>query len=63
MKTYLTLYFNSNGIKPSEATKVLECDFVYDWKSKGQIEEIIGFADKVKSILEEHSVVFKMETI
>jgi hypothetical protein len=73
MKTYLTLYFSTNGTKPSEVTTLLErmgfeathgpYDFVYDWKSDSAVNNVIEFADKVKVLLETHNVVFKMETV
>jgi hypothetical protein len=73
MKTYLTLFFSTNGTKPSEVTKLLErmgfeathgpYDFVYDWKSDSIVEDVVEFADRVKVLLESHNVVFKMETV
>jgi len=73
MKTYLTLYFSSEGNKPSEVTKTLTdmgfepiygaFDFVYDWKGNPPVEDVIKFGDRIKSLLKKHNVYFRMESV
>jgi len=73
MKTYLTLYFSSEGEKPSEVTKTLKkmgfetiqgvYDFVYDWKGDAKVEEVIELGNKVAVVLSKFNVFYKIETI
>ena len=74
MKTYLKIYFNSEGSSPSEIKNQLlnmgfkatkgNYDFVYDWGNKSaDIEELVWFADKVHSVLKGLKVYFSIETI
>jgi hypothetical protein len=74
MKTYLKLYFNSEGVQPSEVKNQLmnmgfkatkgNYDFVYDWKDeKAQVDELVWFADKVHATLKNCNVLFSIETI
>jgi hypothetical protein len=74
MKTYLKIYFNSEGSSPSEIKNQLlnmgfkatkgNYDFVYDWGNKtADVEELIWFADKVHAALKKHKVLFTLETI
>lgn len=74
MKTYLKIYFNSEGSSPSEIKSQLlnmgfkatkgNYDFVYDWGEKSAgIEDLIWFADRVHTALKEHKVFFTLETI
>ena len=73
MKTYLTLYLYSEGARPSEVTKKLErmgfvalqgpYDFMYDWRRDATVDEVVEFGDKVRVLLKELRVYFKMETI
>jgi len=74
MKTYLTIYFNSEGASPSEVKNQLmnmgfkatkgNYDFVYDWDDEhSNIEELIWFADKVHAALKNSNVYFSIETI
>ncbi|HHF59091.1 MAG TPA: hypothetical protein ENL44_02695 [Thermoplasmatales archaeon] len=74
MKTYLKIYFNSEGALPSEVKNQLmnlgfkatsgNYDFVYDWGNKDvRLEELVWFADKVHSVLKGTKVLFSIETI
>ena len=73
MNTYLTLWFNSNGEKPSIVTRKLEqlgfkpvqgnYDFVYKWGQKASIEDVLATSDKVQRELKNCNVSFKLETI
>jgi len=74
MKTYLKIFFSSEGASPSEikdhllnmgfkATKG-NYDFVYDWgKDSANIDELIWFADKIHTVLKDCNVLFSIETI
>ncbi len=73
MKTYLTLWFNSDGGRPSEVTKKLKdigfkpvkgnYDFAYDWDDDAPVDEILRIGDKVQKVLKDDKVLFNLETI
>ncbi len=73
MKTYLIVWFNSEGTKPSDITERLlsmgfqpmegEYDYLYNWDSQADIEEIIKFGDLVQNTLKGSGALFKLETI
>ncbi|HVQ00087.1 MAG TPA: hypothetical protein VMT57_01095 [Candidatus Thermoplasmatota archaeon] len=74
MKTYLQIFFNSEGAAPSEIKNQLmnmgfkatkgNYDFVFDWgKEKADINDLIFFADKVHAALKDCHVYFNIETI
>jgi len=74
MKTYLKLYFNSEGVSPSDVQNQLlnmgfkatkgNYDFVYEWKNeKTEVNELVWFADKVHAALKNCNVFFSIETI
>ncbi len=73
MKSYLILWFNSEGGKPSEINQRLMSlgfkplqgthDYVYEWRKNVEVEEILSFGDKVKMTLQGLNVMFKLETI
>jgi len=73
MKTYLIVWFNSNGAKPSEVTDRLlgmgfkpthgNYDYVYDWHRTANMEEVLRIGDRVHETLEGLDVMFKIETI
>ncbi len=72
MKTYLTVMFSSEGTTPSKVNDTLmsmgfqpitgNYDYVYDWGTKADINEIIWFGDKVHAALKGSKVLFKLET-
>ncbi len=73
MKSYLIVWFNSEGGKPSEINQRLLSlgfkpiqgthDFVYEWRKNVEVEEILRFGDKVQMTLSGLNVMFKLETI
>jgi hypothetical protein len=73
MKSYLIVWFRSEGGKPSEINQRLMSlgfkpmqgthDFVYEWGKKVDVEEILRFGDKVQMTLQGLDVMFKLETI
>ena len=73
MKTYLIIWFNSEGAKPSDITERLlsmgfqpvegEYDYIYTWDSRAAIDDIIKFGDQVQYTLKGSGALFKFETI
>lgn len=73
MKTYLMVFFNSEGARPTEITDRLlslgfkpttgNYDYVYEWGNKKDVKEVIWFGDKIHSALKGFNVLFKMETV
>ncbi len=73
MKTYLTLWFNSEGAPPSEVVERLRAmgfkpirgyhDHVYDWKKKVTVEDIVQLSDAVHETLRGLKILYKLETV
>ena len=73
MKSYLIIWFNSEGGKPSEINQRLMSlgfkpmhgshDYVYSWDQSVSVDEILNFGDKVQMTLKDLNVMFKLETI
>ncbi len=73
MKSYLIIWFNSEGAKPSEINQRLLSlgfkpmagthDYVYEWRKNVEVEEILRFGDKVQMTLQGLNVMFKLETV
>ena len=73
MKTYLLIWFNSNGASPSDVNRRLMSlgfkpmqgpyDYVYDWDNSVDMDEILRFGDKVQLSLQGSGVMFKIETV
>ncbi|MCX9015181.1 MAG: hypothetical protein OIN89_10420 [Candidatus Methanoperedens sp.] len=73
MKSYLIIWFSSEGGKPSEINRRLMSlgfkpmqgshDFVYEWGKNVDVDEILNFGDKVQMTLKDLNVMFKLETI
>ncbi len=73
MKSYLIVWFNSEGAKPSEINQRLMSlgfkpmqgthDYLYEWGQNVNVEEILHFGDKVQVTLQGLNVMFKLETI
>ncbi len=72
MKSYMKIWFNSEGALPSDVNSRLmslgfepiqgDYDYVYDWKREPKIEEILALADKVHLTLKGMKVLFKLKT-
>ena len=73
MKTYLIVWFSSEGAMPSEVNRRLMSlgfkpmqgvhDYVYEWDSKTDVEDILRFGDRIQVTLKGLNVMFKIETI
>ena len=72
MKTYLTIWFDSEGAGPLEVVKRLRSlgyeplrgyhDHVYDWGRKVELEDILQMANSVHETLKGLKVLYKLET-
>ena len=72
MKTYLTIWFTSEGAGPTDVIERLRSlgfkplrgyhDHVYDWKREVGIDEIIQIANVVHGTLKGMKVLYKLET-
>lgn len=72
MKTYLTLWFYSEGATPLEIVQRLRSlgfntlkgyhDHVYDWKRKAELLDVLELANKVHVTLKGLKVFYKLET-
>jgi hypothetical protein len=73
LKTYLTIWFSSEGAAPSEVVERLRAmgfepmkghyDHVYDWRKQVSIEDIIQLSDAVHQTLRGFKVLYKLETV
>ncbi|MDF1557044.1 MAG: hypothetical protein P1P80_02500 [ANME-2 cluster archaeon] len=73
MKSYLIVWFNSEGSRPSEVNQRLMSlgfkpiqgayDYVYEWDSNTDVDEILNFGDRIQVTLKGMDVMFKIETI
>ncbi len=73
MKSYLIVWFNSEGGMPSEITQRLmsmgfkaiqgEYDYVYEWGDSVNTDDILQIGDKVQHTLKGLNVMFKIESI
>ena len=73
MKTYLTVTFNSEGMKPSKVVDRLSTlgfapthgnyDFVYEWDKTASIKDAVWFADKIHTTLQGTGCFFKVESV
>jgi hypothetical protein len=73
VKTYLLVWFSSEGTRPSEVNQRLmslgfepvkgSYDFVYNWNSSVSVEKILEFGDKVYLSLQGTGAMFKLETL
>ncbi|MFH0986584.1 MAG: hypothetical protein V1911_00880 [Candidatus Micrarchaeota archaeon] len=72
MKSYLTIWFSTEGKQPMDIIDRLmgmgfrpvkgNYDFVYDWSKKATIDEAINLTNKVYSSLKGCHVHFRVET-
>ncbi len=73
IKTYITLWFSSDGDAPSDIISDLEkigfepvtgnYDMVYNWGKRPTRDDLIHLADIIKRALDGRGVLFKLETI
>ena len=73
MKTYLVLFFNSEGADPTDVmhkanslgfeTVVGAHDLVYEWEDEPSDKVILELGNKVKNVLNGTKVMFKLETV
>ena len=73
MKTYLVVWFNSDGAKPSNITERLlsmgfrpqegQYDYVYEWDTNASVQDILKIGDQVQHTLRGSSALFKLETV
>jgi hypothetical protein len=73
MKTYLIVWFDSEGARPSEVNQRLMSmgfkpiqgahDYVYEWDTNTDMDDILRFGDRIKMSLEGLKVMFKTETV
>jgi hypothetical protein len=73
LKSYLTITFNSEGVKPSEVVDRLHMlgfkptygpyDFMYDWGKHATVKDAIWFSDKIQEALKGCKVLFHLETV
>jgi len=71
-KSYLTLWFNSEGSKTSDVTQRLMSmgfnpthgafDYEYDWTRGATTDDCVGLADQVHATLKDCNVNFKLHT-
>lgn len=72
MKTYLTIWFSSEGAGPVEVVDRLRSlgfkpmkgyhDHVYEWRKKADLGDILQLTDKVHVTLKGLNVLYKIET-
>ena len=73
MKTYLTIWFNSEGSPPTEVVERIlamgfkpirgHYDHVYNWGREPKLEEILNLANNLHETLKGLKVIYKIETI
>ncbi|UCH70116.1 MAG: hypothetical protein JSV29_07775 [Candidatus Bathyarchaeota archaeon] len=72
MKTYLTIWFYSEGASPREIVERLRSlgfkplrghhDHVYNWRKEANLEDIFQLANSVHETLKGLKVLYKLET-
>lgn len=73
MKTFLTIWFRSDGANPTLVVERLRAmgfkpikghyDHVYDWGRSIQLEEILQIGTAVHETLKDLKVIYKLETV
>ncbi len=73
MKTYLTVWFSSEGADPSTVVQRLQAmgfkpikgahDHVYDWKKNASLDDVLQLLNNVHATLKGLNVLYKIETI
>jgi hypothetical protein len=73
LKTYLTIWFTSEGAPPSKVVDRLQAmgfkpikgyyDHVYDWKKEVTLEDIFQLSNALHETLKGLKVIYKLETV
>ncbi len=73
MKTYISVFFSTEGAKPSKVLDALNnlgfeptagnFDGVFSWDKQASLDEAINLADKVVTTLKGMGVLVKLETV
>lgn len=73
MKTYISVFFSTEGAKPSKVLDALNnlgfqpttgnFDGVFSWDKQATLDEAINLADKVVATLKGMGVMVKLETV
>ncbi len=73
MKTYLTIWFSSEGAEPTAVVQRLQAmgfkpmkgahDLLYDWKKQASLDDIFQLMNNVHATLKGLNVLYKIETI
>jgi len=73
MKTYLTIWFNSEGAAPTTVVERIlamgfkpvkgHYDHVYDWGREPTLEEVLQLGSNLHETLKGLKVMYKLETI
>jgi len=73
MKTYLTVWFSSEGAEPSVVAQKLQSmgfkpmkghyDHVYDWNREATLDDVLQLCNNVHQTLKGLKVLYKIETI
>ncbi|PPA78831.1 MAG: hypothetical protein C5S46_00710 [Candidatus Methanomarinus sp.] len=73
MITYLIIWFNSEGARPSEVNQRLMSlgfkpiqgayDYIYEWAENTNVDDILRFGDRTHMTLKGFNVMFKIETV
>ena len=73
MKTYVTVWFSSEGARPTEVVERIlamgfkpikgHYDHVYDWGREPALEEVLQLANNLHETLRGLRVIYKLETI
>jgi hypothetical protein len=73
MKTYLTVWFSSEGAEPSVVAQKLQSmgfrpvkghyDHVYDWKRAVTVDDVLQLLNNIHATLKGLNVLYKIETI
>jgi hypothetical protein len=73
MKTYISVFFSTEGAKPSKVLDALNnlgfqpttgnFDGVFSWDKQATLDEAINLADKVVASLKGMGVMVKLETV
>jgi len=73
MRTYLTVWYNSEGAGPTVVAEKMQgmgfralkgrYDYVYDWGRTIELEEILQIGNAVHDTLKGLKVLYKLETV